>query len=71
MGDPWLDKSNMPAIILVAGILASIRGLMYQAERIDRINRHDHEVRQLDKWYDDRKARTWKARLQAWLDGLE
>jgi hypothetical protein len=71
LGDPWGSKSDLPVMILVAAILASIGGLMYQAERVDRLSRDDSEVRQLEKWYGNEQARTWKARLQAWLDGLE
>lgn len=71
LGDSWPDRSDLPAIILVTAILGSIGFLMWQSRRVDRINPEDYEVRQLEKWYGDKQARTWKKRFVAWLDGLE
>jgi predicted negative regulator of RcsB-dependent stress response len=71
LGDPWLGRSNLLAVVLVAAILGLIGFLMWQSERVDRISRDDFEVRQLEKWYGDKQPRTLKDRFAAWLDGLE
>ena len=71
LGDSWPARGDLLALILVVTILALIGFLMWQGERVDRISREEHEVRQLEKWYGDKQATTWKERFLAWLDGLE
>jgi len=71
VGEPWLERSDLVAIILVSGIISLIGFLMWQSERVDRTSQEDHEVHQLEKWYGDKQPRTLKERFLAWLDGLE
>jgi hypothetical protein len=49
--------------------MAGIGGMMWQGERVYRISREEHERRQLEKWYGDKRRKTWKARLRGKIAG--